>query len=60
MGLRVAVAAAVAGILLSPLVLAPFQVRALEYLLFGTLAFITVFSQYNGNLDSWTRATSPA
>ena len=51
MGLRVVVAACVAGVLMSRIVLAPVQVRALEYVLFGAVTVISVISQYQGNLE---------
>ena len=45
------VAAAVAAILFSRMELSSFQVRGLEYLLFGAFTIMTVISQYQGNLD---------
>jgi len=51
MAVRLAVAAGVAAILLGRMALARYQVRALEYLLFGAFTVITVIAQYQGNLD---------
>jgi serine/threonine-protein kinase len=50
-GLRCAIAAAVAGLLLSRLDLTRGQVQAAEYVLFGGLTLLTAISQYVVNID---------
>jgi serine/threonine-protein kinase len=51
MALRCAIAAACAWVLLSRIALAPGQVRALEYILFGSCTVLLAISQYTVNLD---------
>jgi serine/threonine-protein kinase len=51
MALRCAIAAACAGLLLSRIALTPGQVRAVEYVLFGSCTLLLAISQYALNLD---------
>jgi serine/threonine-protein kinase len=51
MALRCAIAAACAGLLLSRIALTPGQVRAAEYVLFGSCTLLMAISQYAVNLD---------
>jgi serine/threonine-protein kinase len=50
-GLRFAIAAAAAGLLLSRVALSRGQLRAVEYVLFGSFTVLLAISQYVGNLD---------
>jgi hypothetical protein len=49
--LRLLIAAACAGLILSRISLTPGQVRAVEYLLFGSFTLILVFTQYTVNSE---------
>jgi serine/threonine-protein kinase len=51
MALRCAIAAACAGLLLSHVALTPGQVRAVEYVLFGSCTLLMAITQYAVNLD---------
>jgi eukaryotic-like serine/threonine-protein kinase len=49
--LRCVIAAAVAGLLLSPIALTMVQLRAVEYVLFGSFTLLLAIGQYYLNLD---------